>query len=352
MPGLNTSLLTAMHALMAQQGGMDVTSNNIANANTPGYTRQVPVFEEAPASQEGSLTYGNGVELVRFQSVRDELLDFRVQQETSQNSGADAQTNATQQIQPLLTTTGTDIGSQFSAFFASISQLSTDPANLSLRTGVITAGQNLANSFHAAVSRLIQIQSGLDGSIVQDVGKINQLAQQIASLNTELISLQAGGQDGGTVKDQQTELIRQLAELTDVSTIQTERGITVTTGNGTALVVGNQAFALQTSAGSNGYQQVLSQGQDITASLSSGSLGGTLIVRDQMVPGILSQLDTLAHDFANAFNAAHAQGKDLAGNQGGDFFVPQSSTSGAAARIGVALTDPNVLLCGTKKSPP
>ena len=350
MPGLNTSLLTAMHALMAQQGGMDVTSNNIANANTSGYTRQVPVFQEAPTSQEGSLTYGNGVQLVRFQSVRDELLDLQVQQETSQNSGAGAQTNATQQIQPLLTTTGNDIGSQFSAFFGSISQLSTDPANLSLRTSVITDGQNLANSFHAAVSRLIQIQSGLNGSVVQDVGKINQLAQQIAGLNTELISLQAGGQDGGTVKDQQTELIRQLAELTDVSTIQTERGITVTTGNGTALVVGNQAFALQTSAGSNGYQQVLSQGQDITASLSSGSLGGTLIVQDQMVPDILNQLDTLAYDFTNAFNATHAQGRDIAGNQGGDFFVPQSSTSGAATRISVMLTDPSAIAASTDGS--
>src|SRR5271165_4187300 len=186
MPGLTTSLLTAMHALMAQQGGMDVTANNIANANTPGYSRQVPVFEEAPVSQEGTLLYGNGVQLDRFQSVRDELLDLRIQEETSQMNSADAQANATQQIQTLFTTTGQDIGSQISAFFTSLSQLSTDPANLSLRTGMLTAGTSLAAAFHSAVSRVQEIQSGLDGSVVEDVGKINTLTQQIADLNTEL----------------------------------------------------------------------------------------------------------------------------------------------------------------------
>ena len=343
MPGLTSSLLTAMHALMAQQGGMDVTANNIANVNTPGYSRQVPVFQEAEVSQVGSLQYGNGVQLVRFQSVRDELLDLRIQEETSQQYSADAQTNATQQIQPLFTTTGQDIGSQFSAFFTSISQLSSDPANLSLRTGVLSAGQNLAVAFHNSVSRLQQIQGGLDGTVSQDVGKINQITQQIASLNTNLISLQTDGQDGGSVKDQQTELIRQLSELTGVSVIQTERGVSITTGNGTALVVGGQSFDLQAATGGDGFQHVIAQGQDITASLTSGSLGGTLAVRDQTIPQIQSQVDQLAYDFATTFNSVHAQGYDLSGNQGGDFFVAPTSVAGAAAQFNVAITDPSAI---------
>lgn len=350
MPGLTTSLLTAMHALMAQQGAMNVSTNNIANANTPGYSRQIPILEEAQTCRQGSLIYGNGVQLARFQSVRDELLDLRIQEETSQQSGADAQTTATQQIQPLFASTGQDIGSQISAFFSSISQLSTDPANLSLRTAMISAGQGLATSFHTTVSRLGQIQSGLDGSVLQSVGKINQLAQQIANLNSDASSLQAAGQDGGRVSDQQTELIRQLSELTGVSVIHTEHGITVTTGNGTALVVGNQAFALQTSVGSNGFQNVLSQGQDITATLTSGSLGGTLTARDQIVPGILRQLDTLASDFASSFNAVHRQGTDLAGNAGGDFFTPPSSLEGAAAQFSIAVSDPAAIAASSDGS--
>ena len=122
--------------------------------------------------------------------------------------------------------------------------------------------------------------------------------------------------------------------------VQTGRGITLTTGNGTALVVEGQSFALQISAGGNGLQQVLSQGQDITPSLTSGSLGGTLAVRDRVVPGVLAQLGTLASYFANSFNAVHRQGSDLAGNPGGDFFTPSASVSGAAAQFNVAITNP------------
>jgi len=343
MPGLTTSLMTAMHALMAQQGGMDVTANNVANANTPGYTRQIPVLEEANPSTEGSLTYGNGVQLVKFLSVRDELLDLRIQEETSQKSSADAQTLATGEIQTLFTSSDQDIGSRISAFFNSVSQLSADPANLSLRSAMISAGQNLATSFHSAVSRLVQIQNGLDGSVSQNIGKINLLAQQIANLNNAVHSQQVAGQDGGTLQDQQSELVRQLSELADVSVIQSDNGMTVTIGNGTALVVGDKAFALQSSAGSGGLQQVLSQGQDITATLTAGSLGGTIAARDQMIPGILGQLDTLASDFSAAFNAVHRQGTDMNGNLGGDFFTPSGSVAGAAAQMKVAVLDPSAI---------
>ena len=350
MPGLTTSLLTAMHALMAQQGGMEVTSNNIANANTPGYSRQVPVFDEAKPSEEGALVYGNGVQLDRIASVRDELLDFRIQEETSQKSSADAQTNATQQIQTLFTTTGQDIGSEFSALFNSLSQLSADPANLSLRSGALTAAQNLTNSFHTAVSRLQQIRGGLDGSVVEDIGKINQLTKQIAGLNSDLVSLKAGGQDGGTVQDQQTELIRQLSELTGVCVVRTELGTTITTTNGTALVVGCQAFSLQSSTGIDGLQHVKAQGQDVTGSLTSGSLGGTLSVRDQVIPGILSKLDNLAAEFTTAFNAVHLQGTDLNGNGGINFFTPLTSVAGAAAQFNVAITNPALIAASSDGS--
>jgi flagellar hook-associated protein 1 FlgK len=343
MASLTSSLMMAMHALVAQQGAMDATTNNIANANTPDYSRQVPVLAENEPTTDGSLQYGNGVELEKYQSVRNQLLDLRIQEETSQQFSADAQTSATQQIQPLFTTSAQDIGTQMSAFFTSISQLSADPANLSLRTGMISAGQNLATSFHTAVSGLTEIQNGLNATVKQSVDSINELSQQIAALNPKLVGLQQLGQDGGAVQDQQTGLVRQLSQLTGVSVTQTESGVTVTTANGAPLVVGNQAFALQSAIGTDGSQHVTSQGQDITSSLAGGTLGGTLNVRDQVIPGILDQLDTLASQFTASFNAAHSQGTDLNGNAGGDFFAPISSVAGAAAQINVAVTDPSAI---------
>ncbi len=107
------------------------------------------------------------------------------------------------------------------------------------------------------------------------------------------------------------------------------------------LVVGSQSYALQTATGSDGMQHVLDQnGTDITASLSSGDLGGTIQMRDQTIPGLLSQLDTLASQFGNAFNAAQAKGFDQNGAAGGDFFTVPATVAGSAGAISMAITDP------------
>ena len=105
-----------------------------------------------------------------------------------------------------------------------------------------------------------------------------------------------------------------LSALTNVSTTQTAQGETLTTGNGTPLVVGSQSYALQTATGSDGMQHVLDQnGADITTAISSGDLGGMIQMRDKTIPGLLSQLDTLANQFGAAFNAAQAKGFDQNG---------------------------------------
>src|SRR5664279_2728418 len=107
---LNSSLSIAVQSLNAASGALQATNNNIANANTPGYTRKVPVFQEAtPTDQGNNLSLGNGVNLVSYQSIRDELLQLRVQQETTAQSGANAQLSSMQQIQPTFTTSAQDI---------------------------------------------------------------------------------------------------------------------------------------------------------------------------------------------------------------------------------------------------
>src|SRR6185312_3402808 len=105
---------------------------------------------------------------------------------------------------------------------------------------------------------------------------------------------------------------------------QTEHGLTLTTANGVPLVVASQSFDLKSGTGSGStLQDVFSaQGQDITTQIQGSQLGGTLQVRDQVIPQVLSQLDTLASQFANSFNAKHQAGFDASGNPGGNFFTP------------------------------
>jgi flagellar hook-associated protein 1 len=351
MASLSSSLSTAVHSLIADTGALQITNNNIANANTPGYSRQVPVFQEAPPTEDGNLTVGNGVVLEGYQSVRDELVSNQIQQETQSQSSANAQLSSLQQIQPTFTTSSEDIGTEMSALFASISSLSTSPASAAARQGVLAAGKNVAAAFNTTSSVLTTQQNALNTPVAQDVNQINQLAQQIAALNPQIAALTANGQDGGTLQDQQGQLLLKLSALTNVSITQTPDGETVTTGNGTALVVGAQSSPLHTATNSAGMLDVLDQsGTDVTSSLTTGDLGGTIQTRDHTIPGLLSQLDTLANQFGAAFNAAQAKGFDENGAAGTNFFNLPATVAGSAASISLALTSPTQIAASSDGS--
>jgi flagellar hook-associated protein 1 len=351
MPGLDTSLSIAVQALSANQGALNVTTNNIANVNTPGYTRQVAILNEAPTFQESGITFGGGVTLEQFQSVRDELLQLRLYEETGQQGNAQTQLNTLTQIEGIFSDPSQGVGGALSAFFNSMSQLSTNPTDSNARQAVLTSANNLANSFHQAVSSLNTIGTGLDRSVPQTVDQINRLTSQIATLNGQVAQMQGLGKDAGTTQDQRDELIRQLSGLVNVSVTQTEHGLTLTTANGVPLVVASQSYALQSNANNSVLEHVYSaQGQDITSLIQGGQLGGTLQIRDQALPQLFTQLNTLASQFATSFNTQHAAGFDSAGNAGQTFFTPLPTTTNAAANFGVAITNPSLIAASSDGS--
>jgi flagellar hook-associated protein 1 FlgK len=140
--------------------------------------------------------------------------------------------------------------------------------------------------------------------------------------------------------------------LIDVSVIQSDNGLTLTTSNGTALVAGQRSFDLQTQPDVSGVQHIFAQGADITSKITRGQIAGLLQVRDQKIPGILSDLDTLAAGLVNALNTANRSGFDLSGNPGGDLFVPPpAGGQQAAASFAVQITDPALLAASSDGSP-
>jgi flagellar hook-associated protein 1 len=344
--GLSATLGISSNALEADEGALEVTSNNIANANTPGYTREVPVLTETAPVQVGSLSYGQGVTLENIQSISDPVLQLSIQQETSVQGQLTSFTNAMDQVQSLFNETDSvGLQSAMSQFFDSLQSLSTDPTSASLGQAVLSAGQNLSTSFHQTASSLTQIQSGLNQNVTQDVSQINQLTSQIAQVNGQIQSLQAQGSDVGTLQDQRTELVNQLSNLTGLSVTNNAGGnYTLSTQNGSLLVVGNQSFNLTTQVNSTtGMQDVYANGTDITSTITQGDLGGLIQARDTSIPNALNSLNTLAYNLVNAVNTQSTAGYDSAGNAGVDFFTPLTSGSvtGAASQISVAITDPS-----------
>ena len=213
-----------------------------------------------------------------------------------------------------------------------------------MRQAVLTAAGNLATDFNTTAHNLQTQRSNLDLNVVQTVGEVNTLTAQIASVNQQIANLENARQDAGSLVDKQTNLIRQLSGLVDVSVIQTEHGIALTTSNGTPLLTGGQSFALTSQMGSDGLQHVFAEGHDITNSLTGGSLSGLIQMRDQEIPGMVSSLDQLAAGLANALNTAHQSGFDLNGNMGGNLFVaPPAGGAAAASSMSVAIADPALL---------
>ncbi len=235
---------------------------------------------------------------------------------------------------------------RFRTSSTALTELATSPADLSLRQGgAHTQPIIWASSFNGAANNLSAQRTSLDGDVTQSVGQVNQLTQQIALLNGQISNLQDSGQSPGAFLDQRTQLIDQLSSLIDVSVIPTDNTITLTTANGTALVAGQQSFQLST-AQVSGVQHIFSQGSDITSTLVAGQLGGLLQARDQQLPAIQTQLDTLAAGLANAVNTVQTAGYDLNGNRttGVDLFnPPPTSGVGAAASLTVAITDPTLI---------
>src|SRR5262249_33475124 len=214
MGTLISSLHIALQSMQAEQEAISTTTNNIANVNTPGYTRETVSLEESPSVQYGGLMFGTGVSVGQIASQRNTLLETRLNQETQQQSKYDSYLGTMNQVQTMFNeTAGNGLQGSITDFFNSLQQLSTSPSDLSLRQGVLTAAQNLARSFNTTANNLAQLQQNDDQTVTQTINQINNITTQIANLNTQISAATANGQNANTLTDQRDQLVTQLSGL-------------------------------------------------------------------------------------------------------------------------------------------
>ena len=349
MSSLFGTMSVALQSMLAQQGALEVVANNIANANTPGYSREIPIMEENPPTLSGNTLVGTGVSMSSVESVRDNILNLRIDQETSQQSSLNSYVNSMNQVQALFNETqGTGLQTALSNFFNSFQSLASDPTSSSSRQSVIIAGQNLAGAFNQTSDNLATIQQGLDQSVVQTVQQVNDLTGQLANLNQQIQEVSNSGDSPGSLEDQRDEDLTNLSNLIDTAVVYNNDGtVNVTTTNGAALVSGNQSDALTTQLDSvTGVHDIFAQGTQITSTITGGQLQGLINARDDSIPSAQSSLDNLAAGLISAVNQQQTAGYDLNGGHGVDFFTPftpatAGSDAGAAATMSVALTNPD-----------
>jgi flagellar hook-associated protein 1 FlgK len=341
MGGLTADLNASMQSLLAATECMDVTTTNIANQNTPGYARQTVDLEEStPSGGDGSTT---GVDVKSIQNTRDAVLDLSINAATAQQTFSDTVAGGLGPVQAVFSDTASgSIGSTIDTFFSSLQQLSTSPADSSLRSDVLTAAGNVAASFQSTASVIAQAQKQADQSVVQSTSSANSLLQQIAATNGQISTGKALGHNTNTAQDQLSSLLSQLSTIMNYQTVNSSDGLTLTTANGTPLVVGNKAYALTNSLNSSGFNDVSAGGVDITSTIQGGTLGGDIQNRDQTLASMSTQVDQFAYQFAQAVNNVQTAGSDVNGNPGVAIFNPPNTTTGsatgAASSIAVALT--------------
>jgi flagellar hook-associated protein 1 len=357
MATISTAFDIATGALDADQSALNIVANNTANANTPGYTLEMPTWEQSDSVSLNGVQYGMGVTLTGAESQRSLVLEQAMQQQTQTESATGSRLTALNQMQSLFsgaTSAGTDssassgIGSDLTNLFDSLSSLESSPADEALREQVLSSAGTMASDFNGAATQLQSQRASLDEQGVSVVGQANTLLQGIAQLNIQ-IETTSPNSDAGTLEDQRQQDLTNLSQLVGIRTVTTENnGLTVTTVGGALLVSEGQPFQI-TDGESDGVTHFYdSQGNDITSDLTSGGgeLGGILTARDQDIPQAENSLDQLAYAVASQMNTQNAAGDDLNGDAGAPIFsLPAGATAanpaGSAAGIAVVMTDPS-----------
>lgn len=357
MGTISTAFDIATGALDADQAALDIVANNTANVNTPGYTLEMPTWEQNDSVSLDGVMYGMGVTMTGAESQRSLVLDQAVQQQTQTESASSARLTALNQVEALFsgaTSAGTDtnassgVGSDLTSLFDSFSSLEANPSDDSLREQVLSAANTLASDFNGAASQLQNQKVSLDQQGASVVDQANSLLQDVAQLNLQ-IETTTPNADAGTLEDQRQQDLTNLSQLIGIRTVTTENNaLTVTTVGGTLLVSQGQAFQLTTGESDGVTQYFDSQGNDVTTELRTGGgeLGGILTARDQDIPQVEGALDELAYSVASQMNSQNAAGSDLNGDPGAAIFgLPAGATAadptGSAAGISVIMTDPS-----------
>ncbi len=338
-------LATSVSGLLAFRQALNVTSNNIANVATPGYSAETANLAEAPGQFTGAGYIGGGVDVASVTRAYNQQL--AQQANTSQSSYSSYNTLATQaqQIDNMLSASSTGLSASLQSFVNALQSVSTSPTSTSARQGLLSQGQALAQQLQSYGSQIGQYGSQLEAQVSTAVTQINSLAGNIASLNQQIGAASTSGQTPNQMLDQLDNLVNQLSKYVSVQTVtQTNGTVDVFIGSGQALVSGGNAAQLTTIPGAYNPTQLdvglkTSSGiTNLTQQMTGGELGGLLSARSQILDPTQNQLGQISVAVATIVNQQQQSGMTLNGTPGQAMFtvgavqvLPDSGNSGSAA---------------------
>lgn len=335
------SLLSiGMSGLNASQGSLSVLSNNIANANTAGYSRQQTTQSANAANQYGGVFIGSGTTLADVRRVYNEFLDTAYQNSTALNGDAKAYLDQVSAVDKTLSDKTTGMSSVLSAFFAAVQTASANPSDTSARQILLTSAQTLSNRFNSISSQLTQQKETINSQLTSMADQVNQLTSSIASLNKQINQVQGSSNTTpANLLDARAEAVRSLNELIGVTATEKNGVFSVSTGTGQSLVLGDQSNSISAVPGKDDPSQYTIQmnmpgntAVDIGNVISGGSIGGLLRYRSDVLMPAINDLGRIAIVTADTINSQLGQGIDLNGEFGASMFKDINSAAAVALR--------------------
>lgn len=329
----------------AAQIGLATTEHNIANASTPGFTRQQVTLAAATGYSNGVGFLGQGVDVSGVKRIYDQYLTTQVLQQQSQASYSASYHAEIAQIDNLLSDSTTGISSAMQGMFSAANSVANNPESVAARQTLLSNAQSLVNRFQAIDQQLTDMANGLTEKITSSVRSINSYAQQISALNGVIREAVAQGQQPNDLLDQRDQLINQLNREIKASVLKQADGtVSVFVGSGQALVVDVHAMALQAVQSANDPSKVdvaFQNGNQTTplqqSNLQGGNLGAYLAFRDQSLEPARNALGRVALGLASSVNQQNQLGLDLNGTLGASLFrVAVPRINSAADNTGTA----------------
>ncbi len=314
MSGIGMVLNIAANALNAQQNGISVTAHNIANVNTEGYTRQRPVLDARQPEVYGGLVMGRGVEVDTVAQYSDQLIENRLNQEKSNMSSTSEMEKYMQVLEGLFNeNSDTSISTMLSDFWNGWYDISNNPTGTSERILLYEQSSLIAEQFNTLASDLTQIKTDLTNAVNTGLETINDLTNQIAQLNDQIVGMEVNG-TANDFRDKRNALVSKLNEYLDIKSFEQSNGsLTIVSAKGSTLVQGNSNYELEMNGERVVWQNSGGSDVDITDYISNGKLGGWLDARDEVVGKYQLDLDALAKEFIWSVNQQHSQGVGLEG---------------------------------------
>lgn len=333
---IGTSALNAAYAALRTAG------NNVANANTPGYSRQITVLTPQVGTFLGGNYVGQGVAVTDVRRVYSDFLAQQAHQAQAAASQSDTRYLQLVQVSNLFADPTTGVGSTIDQFFRAVQDLTQRPADPATRQALLSAANLMAARFNDVGDRLQEFRHGTDQQLRLEIDAVNRAAREIAELNDKIALARGAGRSPNDLLDRRDTAIRRLNESIRVSMVEQDDGaVNLFLANGQPLVVGNRAsevgMTIEPIDPGNVLVGIRSGASVIPLDaerIGGGKIAGLLQFRTGDLPQIENELGRLAVALAAQFNQQHRLGDDRNGQPGGDFFAPLAAHAFAAGTNG------------------